>query len=79
MPRYHFDVHNGSEVLFDNEGFDLEDINAARRFALELLGQAILGGASDPSIARVTVDVRNDDVGIVMCVAATIEVAERCN
>jgi hypothetical protein len=77
MPKYYFDVHNGSEVLFDNEGFDLADLKSARRFALELLGQAILGAASGELDGRVTVDVRDDEVGIVICVAATIEVAER--
>jgi hypothetical protein len=48
MPRYYFHIRNADDVLLDDEGTDLPDLNAARELALasarDLLGDGIKGG-----------------------------------
>jgi hypothetical protein len=45
MPRFYINFRNGDHVAFDDEGVDLQDIEAARRMAVlsakELIGEAI--------------------------------------
>lgn len=40
MPRYHFNVHDGSSAL-DHHGTDLSDVDAARRQAAQLMGRML--------------------------------------
>ena len=48
MPRYYFHIRNADDLLPDEEGTDLPDLNAARELALasarDLLGDAIKAG-----------------------------------
>jgi hypothetical protein len=76
MPRFYFDHHDSLGALPDDEGYEAVDAPAAKRLALELLGQAIMDGAScNPTMGRITIVVR-DDAGPILSVSATVEVAE---
>ena len=48
MPRYYLHIRTADDVLLDEEGIDLPDLNAARELALasarDLLGDGIKGG-----------------------------------
>ncbi len=50
MPRYYFNVRDGSDVSRDQEGQSLPDAEAARREAIstnrEMLGERLLHGGS---------------------------------
>ena len=35
MPRYHFDVQNGADLVLDEEGRELANLEAARREAIK--------------------------------------------
>ncbi|WGD48995.1 hypothetical protein QA641_25510 [Bradyrhizobium sp. CB1650] len=75
MPRFYFDYHDCSETIVDNRGYDLSDGLAARRLALESLGQAILDRASRNVLGELAIEVR-DAAGRVLRVAATVEMEE---
>ncbi len=42
MPRFHFNVHDGSEHP-DVEGAELDDVPAARKYALRYFGELLHG------------------------------------
>ena len=41
MPRYHFNLYDGREIL-DHEGTDLADLQAARDEALRFVGELLI-------------------------------------
>ena len=42
MPRFHFNVHDGSDYP-DLEGAELEDVPAARKYAVRYFGELLQG------------------------------------
>lgn len=41
MPRFYFDVRNGDDIIDDDEGEELEGLNAARIMAVRLSGELL--------------------------------------
>jgi Domain of unknown function (DUF6894) len=39
MPRYFFDHHYEADIALDDEGVELADTSAAKKYALEALGK----------------------------------------
>lgn len=75
MPRYFFDLRDGRYLTLDEEGEDLPDVEAARREALRIVGDAIKDlGREESSALQVAVAVRNCR-GPVLSVGATVETA----
>lgn len=72
MPRYYFDLHEGAEITFDDGGVELADIGAARRLAVESLGQSIIDHAAGLSAERFAVEVRDQTGPILRASAATL-------
>jgi len=71
MPRYFFDHHYEADITLDDEGIDLADAAAAKKYALEALAQTIMDSASrDPK--RVAIDVRDDKGGVWRASAAIV-------
>ena len=67
MPRYHFNIHDGEDLL-DHEGSELADIQAARVTAIRFAGELLRDHASrfwngDEWQMEVT-----DDVGLTLFV-----------
>jgi hypothetical protein len=66
MPRYHFNVRQGSNVIFDEEGEELPDLKAAqfeaRMSARELIMEAL---KSDKELDGRVIEI-TDDAGTVI-------------
>lgn len=75
MPRCFFDLRDGADFTMDEEGEDLPDLEAARREALRVIGDAIRDpGREGSSALQVAVEVRSSG-GAVLKVGATIDTA----
>ena len=72
MPHFYFDHHSSAENTTDNEGIDLPDENAARRLALESLGQLIIDGAGQEQTGMMTVEVRNAEGPVLRARASVV-------
>ena len=65
VPRFHFNVYDGIELL-DNAGVDLPDTNFARREAIRYAGTLLEDGAKKNSLGdEWRMEVTND-VGLVL-------------
>lgn len=65
MPRYHFNVHDGSDLI-DKDGTVLPDIVFARREAIRLAGKLLeLGAGSINPGSEWRMDV-TDDAGLLL-------------
>ena len=42
MPRYFFDIHDGDDVVLDDTGSDLDDLDAAKGQVMSILPQVAL-------------------------------------
>lgn len=71
MPCFYFDIDDTCTTLVDDDGLDLPDLEAARRLAWELLGEAIMIRADQPP-RRIAVDVR-DSTGAVLRASAHLD------
>ena len=74
MPRFYFDVREGTTFVPDEEGMEFESLDAAEREAAETaaeIGRELLpkGDARD-----ITVEVRNEHRQRVLTVTASLEV-----
>lgn len=76
MPRYFFDHYARDETTIDDEGVELVDTGAAKRLALESVGQLILDAAPQASSAQVKVEVRDVD-GVVLSASAGVTLVEK--
>jgi hypothetical protein len=65
MPRYYFDSLDGGPVLLDEEGLELDGIEAARREALSGLADFARDLVPNAKQGRMSVHVR-DEVGNVV-------------
>ncbi|WP_038960298.1 DUF6894 family protein [Bradyrhizobium japonicum] len=75
MPKYFLDHHSNTSIEIDDEGIDLPDVDAARRLALEALGQSVLDGAPRSLMGRLAIEVR-DPHGPILRASATVVLEE---
>ncbi|SDO48221.1 hypothetical protein SAMN05216360_1244 [Methylobacterium phyllostachyos] len=64
MPRYFIDLHDGTNLVRDNEGFDLPDLAAAREQAARMMIR-VAQGLSDPRERQDYVIAVRDAQGVV--------------
>ena len=73
MPRFYFDVREGSRFAPDEEGFEYPDLNAAERIAAETaagIGRDLLPKGD---VRDVTIEVRNEHKQRVLTIRLTME------
>lgn len=61
MPRYFIDLHDGSNLVRDKEGFDLPDLDAARAQAARIMTRIAQGIAEGPERQDYVLAVRMED------------------
>ncbi|MET0368579.1 MAG: hypothetical protein ABW058_10445 [Methylobacterium sp.] len=61
MPRYFIDLHDGSNLVRDKEGFDLPDLDAARAQAARIMTRIAQGIAEGPERQDYVLAVRTED------------------
>ena len=61
MPRYYFDVHDGERFTRDEDGLELDDIDAARREATQTLSDISGDGLPDVDRREFVVGVRDGE------------------
>jgi hypothetical protein len=61
VPRYFIDLHDGSNLLRDKEGFDLPDLDAARAQAARIMTRIAQGIAEGPERQDYVLAVRTED------------------
>ena len=71
MGRFYFDFHDDTGIIRDEAGEELPGAAAARKEALELIGQAVKDLAHRHLDGRIVVEVRNGD-GPIFKVSALI-------
>ncbi|WP_342109966.1 DUF6894 family protein [Methylobacterium sp. SI9] len=64
MPRYFIDIHDGTNLVRDQEGFDVPDLTAARTQAVRMMTR-IAQGLSDPQERQDYVIAVRDAQGVV--------------
>ncbi|MCP3395376.1 hypothetical protein NLM27_42405 [Bradyrhizobium sp. CCGB12] len=74
MTIFHFDLYDGNEDHTDEDGNDLPDVAAARRLAIEALGQMIIDAGVKDQHGLKAVKVR-DARGEVLRVSANVIVS----
>lgn len=73
MARYYFNVENGKYIV-DDEGSDLPDLAAVRRFALRTMGELLREGCEqDKPHQRLTMHIFTEKNLNVMTVRVTID------
>ena len=73
MPRFFFDTHDGDRLLLDNEGQELEDLEAAKAVAQEELPHIARDELPDGDQRTFIVSVRDETGEVVM--RATLSLA----
>ncbi len=74
MPKFYFDVREGTRFTPDDEGQELDTLNAAERMAAEAaaeIGRDLLPKMDD---RRVTVEMRNEHRQRVLTVTVSMEI-----
>jgi len=61
VPRYFIDLHDGSNLVRDKEGFDLPDLDAARAQAARIMTRIAQGIAEGPERQDYVLAVRTED------------------
>nr|WP_202130668.1 hypothetical protein [Methylobacterium sp. 2A] len=64
VPRYFIDIHDGTNLVRDHEGFDVPDLTAARAQAVRIMTR-IAQGLSDPRERQDYVIAVRDAQGVV--------------
>ncbi len=64
VPRFFIDLHDGSNLVRDKEGFDLPDLDAARAQAARIMTRIAQGIVEGPERQDYVLAVRTED-GIV--------------
>jgi hypothetical protein len=72
MGRFYFDFHDDTGVIRDDTGEELLSVTAARKEALEVVGQAVKDLTHRHSDGRIVIEVR-DGEGPILKVSAVIE------
>jgi Domain of unknown function (DUF6894) len=76
MKRYFFDLRDSEGLTVDEEGLELQDVQAAREEAALSLADAARACGSDSALNQMTIEVRTD-AGLLMRVSFSFEVAGR--
>jgi hypothetical protein len=74
LPRFYFDVREGTRFFSDEEGVDCLDMDAAERLAAESAAEIGRDVLPDPEIRDVTVELRNEHKQRVLTVSVTMHV-----
>ena len=61
MGRFYFDFHDDTGVIRDDTGEELLSVTAARKEALEVVGQAVKDLTHRHSDGRIVIEVRDGD------------------
>lgn len=61
MPRYFIDLHDGTNLIRDREGFDLPDLGAARAQAVRIMTRIAQGVTEGPDRQDYVLAVRTED------------------
>lgn len=61
LPRFFIDLHDGSNLVRDREGFDLPDLDAARAQAARIMTRIAQGIADNPERQDYVLAVRTED------------------
>jgi hypothetical protein len=72
MTTFYFDLHSGDNITIDDAGVELVGIEAARRLALEMLGQTILDDAARHTGWVSKIEVRDRGCPVLRVSAAVI-------
>jgi hypothetical protein len=73
MGRFYFDFHDDTGIIRDDAGEELPSATAARKEALEVVGQAVKDLTHRHSDGRIVIEVRDGD-GPILKVSAVIEI-----
>lgn len=74
MPWYHFDLWESDRIVIDDSGQELSGLDAARKKAIDVLGDAIRDHLSEDSPDRVAIDIRADS-RFIMTASAVLRIA----
>jgi hypothetical protein len=74
MGRFYFDFHDDTGIIRDDAGEELPSATAARKEALEVVGQAVKDLTHRHSDGRIVIEVRDGD-GPIFRVSAVVETA----
>ena len=74
MPRFYFDVREGTRFFSDEEGLDCRDLDAAERLAAESAAEIGRDVLPDPELRSVTVELRNEHKQRVLTVTVSMQV-----
>lgn len=61
LPRYFIDLHDGTHLIRDREGFDLPDLGAARSQAVRIMTRIAQGIVEGPDRQDYVLAVRTED------------------
>ena len=79
MPRFHFDIHEDSRLIADEDGQNFASVDVARKEAMltgaSIAREAFVAGSAD----HVVVDVREDEHAPCLKISITLEVEELAN
>ena len=79
MAIYHFDLREGEELIVDDEGVELHDMEAvqeeAARSMMDAARDAVLSQPA-ASLARISIEVRDDD-GAVMRMGFSFDIIKK--
>jgi hypothetical protein len=64
MPRFFIDVHDGTDIVRDKQGYDLPNLESARSQAVKIMTRIVQGLSDAPGRQDFVAAVR-DDAGVV--------------
>ena len=74
MPRFHFDVHDGPLFVPDEEGLELDGLDAAKREATEAVLEIGRDRLKSEASRAVTIEVRDEHRQQVLTVTVSLEI-----
>jgi hypothetical protein len=74
MPRFYFDVREGTRFFSDHEGVECHDLDAAERLAAESAAEIGRDVLPNPEFRDVTIELRNEHKQRVLTVTVTMHV-----
>lgn len=73
MPLYHFHLWERDRIVIDDCGLDLPDLEAAKRKAIDALGDAVRDFAIEGFEDSVAIEIRGEDKSI-MTISAVLRI-----
>lgn len=74
MPRFYFDVREGSRFVTDDDGLEFPDLNAAEQEAAEAAAELGRDRLPQSDAREVTIEVRNEHSQRVLTVKSSLEI-----